>query len=532
MSIPSPLPDGNIEPALAPEFHDAFASGQETPVRRWFIRLGAWLFSPPYLPAWPILAVLLFIAIQMALIIMQQPSAYWVNYKNTTGGPSINDTLLAISPLVFIAGYILYMLLIGLVLAATNRAIAMIIWVIVSADTLQNIARWSWCGLRPIFFFDDTFRCGAFQFGVIAFEALIWGIILSATIKILASNENDLPGNHAPSYKTLAGGGALAFLLLGAGITRMAIQPQTEWRQIQAAHAPGARTSPVIAYDSQRKVAVLFGGAASWNSNSAWIGQNDTWEWDGTDWVEQNRQIKPAPRLDASMAYDEKRGVTVLFGGQDQGQMYNDTWEWDGKEWHQIFPNTSPPIRCSFGMFYDPIRAKVVIYGGYAVKRQDANGQAITPENIFYDDAWEWDGQVWQQIIFDKSRVSDVFSILYNELDHAPMLMDGEGLWLWKEKRWTEYNPPVEPPGRLDSQLAYDSNHREIVLFGGNVDKKIFGDTWVYDGSAWKTVQTKTLPPSRYGHEMFFDRVRGHVIMFGGFDGKTLYNDTWELVRP
>ena len=33
------------------------------------------------------------------------------------------------------------------------------------------------------------------------------------------------------------------------------------------------------------------------------------------------------------MTFDSARGVTILFGGGDDNQLFNDTWEWDGKTW-------------------------------------------------------------------------------------------------------------------------------------------------------------------------------------------------------
>ena len=44
----------------------------------------------------------------------------------------------------------------------------------------------------------------------------------------------------------------------------------------------------------------------------------------------------PAPRFGHAMAYDEVRGRTVLFGGDNRGSsLLGDTWEWDGNDWTQ-----------------------------------------------------------------------------------------------------------------------------------------------------------------------------------------------------
>jgi len=77
-----------------------------------------------------------------------------------------------------------------------------------------------------------------------------------------------------------------------------------------------------MAYDSARGVTVLFGGDDEYR-------QDDTWEWDGTDWTVRATTNKPAIRYLHAMAYDSSRGVTVLFGGNGNfNVLLNDTWEY------------------------------------------------------------------------------------------------------------------------------------------------------------------------------------------------------------
>ena len=49
------------------------------------------------------------------------------------------------------------------------------------------------------------------------------------------------------------------------------------------------------------------------------------------------------------MAYDSKRGRTVLFGGSAGNVNLNDTWEWDGQDWTQV-ADTGPPARGGHAM--------------------------------------------------------------------------------------------------------------------------------------------------------------------------------------
>lgn len=94
-----------------------------------------------------------------------------------------------------------------------------------------------------------------------------------------------------------------------------------------------------LTYDSMRHRVVLFGGwrcRAVEEDDCLKNPQHGTWEFDGEDWyVVEPRQSPPA-RYGHAMAYDESRGVTVLFGGMgENGTTLNDTWEYDGVTWTQ-----------------------------------------------------------------------------------------------------------------------------------------------------------------------------------------------------
>jgi hypothetical protein len=78
------------------------------------------------------------------------------------------------------------------------------------------------------------------------------------------------------------------------------------------------------------KTVFLFGGAEI-TSNVKNL--NDTWLWNGKQW-EQMEVDGPPERVHPAMAFDAKRGVTVLTGGSNgPGDILEDTWEWDGGKW-------------------------------------------------------------------------------------------------------------------------------------------------------------------------------------------------------
>jgi len=64
------------------------------------------------------------------------------------------------------------------------------------------------------------------------------------------------------------------------------------------------------------------------------------------------------------MVYDQARQKVVLFGGVGPTSVLNDTWEWDGKDWIRRTPGVSPPARWTHCMAYDEHRQRTVLYGG------------------------------------------------------------------------------------------------------------------------------------------------------------------------
>jgi hypothetical protein len=120
---------------------------------------------------------------------------------------------------------------------------------------------------------------------------------------------------------------------------------------------------------------VMFGGRA----DMCIVGEcdelfDDTWTYDGSNWSLRDPLHAPPPGYGVAMAYDEARGVDVLFGGSGGAG----TWTWDGQDWTEVHPVTSPPAMVDAAMAYDPVHQQVVLYGGAG-----------------NDDTWTWDGTNW-----------------------------------------------------------------------------------------------------------------------------------------
>jgi hypothetical protein len=175
-----------------------------------------------------------------------------------------------------------------------------------------------------------------------------------------------------------------------------------------------------LAYDVGRQRVVLFGGWAGGSTRFA-----DTWEWDGTSWIQQSPATSPSARSFHAMAYDFGRQRVVLFGGSGSNRL-SDTWEWNGSNWTQSLPTTNPDARFSPAMAYDLGRQRVVLFGGFG-----SNGELA--------DTWDWDGS-----------------------------------------NWTQRSPATSPSARYGHAMASDLARRRVVLFGGRDLDRVFADTWLF----------------------------------------------------
>ena len=295
------------------------------------------------------------------------------------------------------------------------------------------------------------------------------------------------------------------------------VRPLLNWTLINTDTEPSPRTDMALAYDSKRGKTVMFGGLDRYG-----IYLDETWEYDGTDWVQVETANTPPARIFHGLAYDSNRGRVVLFGGRDAtGTWLDNTWEYDGADWVQVNTANTPGGRSAWGMTYDSGRGRVVLFGGSA--------------NL--NDTWEYDGMNWVRVetatkpssrsmprlVYDSSQGKIV---LFGGRHEAGTLLDDT--WEYDGTDWVEVTTASKPPARYKHAMAYDSQRGRVVLFGGWDGSNRLDDTWEYDGTNWVEVSTSINPPAKTEHAMTYDSGRGKVVLFGGATNTGSSNDTWE----
>jgi hypothetical protein len=158
----------------------------------------------------------------------------------------------------------------------------------------------------------------------------------------------------------------------------------TSWRSVLTANPPPRGP---LAYDSKRHSIIGLS-----------LGDYSTWQFDGHDWtpIAQNGVASPAVmtgmgRMDSAVAFDQKRGLWVVFGGSDAVSGLTDTWTGDGTRWTKRSPTISPPARRGLDyinyMAWDPSHSRVVLFGGRDPSQTTSLG-----------DTWAWDGSNWTHV--------------------------------------------------------------------------------------------------------------------------------------
>ncbi|PDV99609.1 Kelch repeat-containing protein [Candidatus Chloroploca asiatica] len=289
-------------------------------------------------------------------------------------------------------------------------------------------------------------------------------------------------------------------------------------RTVESAWTPGeipSRYSHAMVYDAARQRIVLFGG----NSGGGVL--NDTWEWDGTNWLRITPAVSPPARHSHAMAYDAARQRVVLFGGFVSSMNYlNDTWEWDGTNWTQRFPVDSPSARSDHDMAYDSARQRTVLYGG-------SGGVAKI-------DTWEWDGTNW--IVQTPTARPDVYwghAMAYDAARQRVVVFGGmngstynNDLWEWDGTTWLKLFPMNKPTARRNHSLAYDAVRQRIVLFGGHDTYNNYYDTWEWDGESWHE-RSAVVRPGSTGGAMAYDVAHQKMMLFTSQSGN-MNSETWQ----
>ena len=104
-------------------------------------------------------------------------------------------------------------------------------------------------------------------------------------------------------------------------------------------------------------------------------------------------------------------------------------------------------------------------------------------------------------------------AVVFGGYDSAGNL--SSATWVWtKENGWEEKFPENSPPARSYSLMCYDSDRKEIILYGGWSQNGQLNDTWVWNGDDWQQ-KTQENPPfiDYWNSAMVYDATRKRAVI-------------------
>jgi len=294
------------------------------------------------------------------------------------------------------------------------------------------------------------------------------------------------------------------------------------WTQMSPATSPPMLGWSAGAYDPISDRVITFGGT---DGNAI---SDETWAWDGSDWTQLNPATSPPARYVHGMAYDPVLGKVVLFGGCDAlyaTSCLNDTWEWNGANWVQASPTTSPPGRSvHHNMAFNPSTGHVMIFGG---------GSGSGPSQPTLADAWEYDGATWTPVGAGPS--ARAAACMASDTAQSRVLMYGGGTWTdpYESDTWSFANSSASqlaggPPPMMSANCAFDAWRERFVIHAAaatQVPFAVLGDTWEFDGTSWSDQTQATGGPTSGCCAVMTQNPGGRGVML-------LMDGTWVLEPP
>jgi hypothetical protein len=316
---------------------------------------------------------------------------------------------------------------------------------------------------------------------------------------------------------------------------------QGKWSQLQPATAPSARYAAGLVWDNQRSRAVLFGGMEKPLAGLSGVPKQDTWEWDPSKSIWNNRTIagsRPSARNGHAMAYDPVRGVTVLVGGFDidTGYALADVWEWDPASgaWSQRFTGSEPNLptaRIYASLVTDSALNRLDLVGGgiysydYSYLR-DGEIWEFNPATTTFTDRTPLPPHAWPSARFNPAMAFCPITgktYMFGGMDNGYVFLDE--LWEWDGSSWSQVESDLRPAARTDTAMAYDPSRKSLIVYGGTGNPPVggdanvnFGDTWEWNPSTrkWGQLFPKSSPEPRNRHAMVSDSGRAKLLLFGG----------------
>ncbi len=298
-------------------------------------------------------------------------------------------------------------------------------------------------------------------------------------------------------------------------------------------HSPGARSGHAMVYDSNRSRIVVFGGRRTDVSTKVQSVLNDTWIFKNGDWSQLTTPNTPPARTVMGAAFDKIRDRIVMFGGntistdgKNTVTPLHDTWEFDGTTWVQRGgegPKVSKPI-----VVYDDATNQILLLG-----LDEASTSKTDTAMYLYDGA----AGTWNQVKPEglPSCVNEAY-VGFDGETSSVILAGGvcaasdvtDTTYSWDGTKWAKLDVKSVQDRAFGGALAYDAARQSLLQYGGTV---AFGGirigTYAFKAGDWSSIVDTYAPVPRALSVAFSIPGSNGVYVFGGHDENTTYNQLW-----
>jgi hypothetical protein len=308
------------------------------------------------------------------------------------------------------------------------------------------------------------------------------------------------------------------------------------WRQRITVHSPGPRSAHALVYDSNRSRILLFGGRFTTPTTALQTNYNDTWFFKNGDWTKIDTPNAPPVRAAAGAAFDPIRDRMIVYGGfqiSTDGKQtlipLHDTWEFDGTTWVQR-PGEGPKISKPI-LTYDAAHNQVILLG-----LDEASATKTDTLMYIYNSA----AGTWTQTkpdglpvcvnqamtAFDESRNKVILSG-----GVCATSTSGDETYEWDGTKWTKLTVTTTLDRSFGGSMTFDQTRQMLVQYGGTI---AFGSVrnWIirFKDGDWKALTADTTSPTPRSLMAFWSEPHnGQLYMFGGRDEITDFQDFWSL---
>jgi hypothetical protein len=299
------------------------------------------------------------------------------------------------------------------------------------------------------------------------------------------------------------------------------------WEEIKPEKMPTCVNDAAMVYQNHKRTLLLLGGVCGFGTSGA----DQTWEWNGTNWIEIDTPFDPSRVTGHAMSYDMRQFQTVVFGGTTIGAAAprSTTQVYDGVGWSFPFGNVRPSPRSLAAFKTDPVHKTVWLISGL---NEFSNG--------YLSDNWGYRNGQWF-LAPGTDAPSDCGGTLAAwDSDRSKLVVVCSGFqasevatFEFDGAAWKSISTQDEPAARRFGGLAYDPTLKKTVLFGGyDTGGNFRRDTWTFDGTNWTEVKNER-PENRSLFAMWYDPLQKRVLIYGGLgrpdiDARvTRFSDMW-----